>query len=59
EENDHVAIIAQLPAPLHLAREGQVFTKDGIMRITVGKAVAESQTGHRNGVFEAEGEKEV
>jgi len=37
EENDHIAIIAQLPAPLELAREAQVESKDGVLRIRVGK----------------------
>lgn len=37
EEDGHVAIIAQLPAPLELAREAQVESKDGVLRIRVGK----------------------
>jgi len=37
EEDGHVAIIAQLPAPLELAKEAQVESKDGVLRIRVGK----------------------
>jgi len=37
EENGHIAIIAQLPAPMDLAREAQVENKDGVLRIRVGK----------------------
>ncbi len=37
EENNHVAIIAQLPAPLELAREAQVECKNGVLRIKLDK----------------------
>jgi len=37
EENNHIAIIAQLPAPLELAREAQVECRDGVLRLRVGK----------------------
>ena len=37
EDNGHIAIIAQLPAPMDLAREAQVENKDGVLRIRVGK----------------------
>lgn len=37
EENDHIAIIAQLPAPVELAREGQVECRDGVLMLRVEK----------------------
>ncbi len=35
EENDHIIVIGQLPAPLELAREAQVECKNGVLRIRI------------------------
>jgi hypothetical protein len=35
QENEHIAIVAQLPTPLQLAREGRVESKNGVLKITV------------------------
>ena len=36
-ENDHITIIAQLPAPMELAKEAVVENKDGILRVKIRK----------------------
>ncbi|NQT48289.1 MAG: hypothetical protein HQ578_04880 [Chloroflexi bacterium] len=38
EEDDHIAVIAQLPAPIELDGQARVENKDGLLRITVGKS---------------------
>lgn len=43
EENDHIAIIAQLPAPLELAKEAQAECKDSVLKIKVAKVKANSR----------------
>jgi len=43
EENNHIAIIAQLPAPLELAREARVECKNGVLRIKIGKLPSQSE----------------
>jgi len=43
EENNHIAIIAQLPAPLELAGEAQVECRDGVLRIKVEKLPSPSE----------------
>ncbi len=38
EEDDHIAIIAQLPASLNLDKEAEIERKDGIVRIRIRKS---------------------
>lgn len=41
EEDDHITIIAQLPAPLELAREAEIERKDNILRVLIRKVVSQ------------------
>jgi len=43
EENDHIAIIAQLPAPVELAKEAQVECKNGVLRVKLDKLLSQSE----------------
>ena len=43
EENDHIAIIAQLPAPVELAKEAQVECRDGVLRVKLGKLPSQNE----------------
>jgi hypothetical protein len=43
EENDHIAIIAQLPAPVELTREAQVECKNGVLRVKIDKLPSKSE----------------
>ena len=43
EENDHISIIAQLPALLELAKDAEVECKDSVLKIKVAKVKANSR----------------
>jgi hypothetical protein len=43
EENNHIVIIAQLPAPLELAGQARVEYKDGILKINVEKLPSQGE----------------
>jgi len=43
EENDHIVVIGQLPAPLELAKEAQVECKNGVLRIKLDKLTSQSE----------------
>jgi len=43
EENDHIVVIGQLPAPLELAKEAQVECRNGVLRIKLDKLPSQSE----------------